>query len=172
MKTLNLRTAATCLLLAALLLQATPAPARASSSPSSQKLDVAWDAVKNLPTGDRVRVELKSGRRVTGTLRGVEDERLVLARDGRSEEFARAGVRRVHHLQRRAKKGLFAAIGAGAGAGVGLVVGAVKADPLVDDSEIFYVLGPAVGAGFGALVGALFGRERRRRVLVYESVDR
>ena len=172
MKNLNVRTAATCLLLAALLLHATPAPAQASSSPSSQKLDVAWDAVKNLPTGDRVRVELKSGRRVTGTLRGVEDERLVLARDGRSEEFARTDVRRVDHVRRRAKKGLFAAMGAGAGAGVGLVVGAVKVDSLVDDSEIFYVLGPAVGAGLGAAVGALFGLGRRRHVLVYESADR
>ena len=119
-----------------------------------------------------MKVELKSGRKVRGRLRGVDDNRLALARDGRDEEYARTDVRRVHHVRKRAKKALYAAIGAGIGAGVGLGVGAAKADPLVDDSEIFYLLGPAVGAGIGAAVGALFGAARRQHVLVYESPDR
>ncbi|HEV2763130.1 MAG TPA: hypothetical protein VGV38_09055 [Pyrinomonadaceae bacterium] len=177
MKTPGLKTTATCLLLVVSL--AAPAAVRAQSSNvlvapetrAAQATDVGWDALKRLPPGERVRVELKNGRASKGALQSVDDQRLVVTRDGSRDEFARADVRRVHHLRRRAKKGLYAAIGAGAGAGVGLALAASKADSDIDDSEIYYLLAP-IAAGVGAAIGALVGASRRQRVLVYESSDR
>ena len=173
MKTPGMKTTAARLLLVLSLLSPMLAHAQgATDAGAARRVDVAWDAVKRVPLGERVRVELKNGRSVKGALQSADDDRVVVTRDGTRDEFARGDVRRVHHLRRRAKKGMYAAIGAGAGAGVGAVIGAAKSESVIDDGEVYYVIAIPLAAGIGAAIGALVGRGRRQRVLVYESPDR
>lgn len=85
---------------------------------------------------------------------------------------ARADVRQIEHVLRRAKKAKFAAYGTGVGAGVGFGVGAANAQDIGDDGAIYYIVSVPVAMGIGAAVGALVGISRRKRVVIYEAAGR
>lgn len=90
---------------------------------SAEERDAWRDAAKAMPPGGAVKVELRRGGRVKGTLVAVTDDSVVLktAAQKPALEVAFADVERI---ERDDKKGwsIARAIGVGAGAGAGVFV--------------------------------------------------
>jgi hypothetical protein len=90
-------------------------------SPTEER--AGWlDAARAMPPGITVKVELKSGRRITGTLMSVTDEGLFIKEKARAPKAAlMIPIADVARLERAEKNGgsMGKAIAAGAAAGVG-----------------------------------------------------
>jgi hypothetical protein len=102
-------------------------PSVAAQQPVS--LDVETAAMRQvafaIPLGSRVKVQMRSGRRLTATMLGVEADAIVVKRDARVPESAiTIPFSDVALLQRDQKSGfnLAKAIGIGVAAGVGAIL--------------------------------------------------
>jgi hypothetical protein len=147
-----------------------------SSPVRAQQLSREWEAVRAIPTGAKVRVQTKDGKKTEGKLLRVADTMLTLERDGANPvDFNRDAIAKIYQFVAKstgktiAKSTLIGAgIGFGGGAGVGLAAGNYED---LDQGELVMILGgigAAIGAGIGLLVGAIAG-SGQKRVLVYES---
>ncbi|MCA1594593.1 MAG: hypothetical protein LC754_18590 [Acidobacteria bacterium] len=58
-----------------------------------------WPALQTLSTGDKLRVEMKSGERVEGKFGSVSETALALAHDGKNVTLDRAEIRRVYRTR-------------------------------------------------------------------------
>lgn len=133
-----------------------------------------WTAVEAIAVGEKVRVQLKDGKKHDGILRSVTPSALTLQRSGSASDYNRDSIAKVHRYVRRSlgksiakSTAIGAGIGFGAGAGVALVAGNYED---LDTSELVAFLGgigAAIGAGIGALAGSVGKREKRE--LVYEA---
>jgi hypothetical protein len=128
-----------------------------------------WAAVQSLSNDEDLSLKLKSGKGVRGKFSSANESELTIIRKGKQEVVARDTIAQIYHLQRKAEKGKYAAIGAGIGAGTGVAIGATKASHTGDDGEIYTVMGVALGAGIGAIGGLLFGQGKRKHVLIYQA---
>lgn len=126
-----------------------------------------WSAVQQLKTNERLVVKQRNGKEIKGLMIEATDNTLTIDRDGKPVSIARADVRRVEVIERKAEKGKWALIGAGIGAGTGTGIGYAKYSPDSDDSEIYIGMGFLIGVGAGAVGGLLFGQAKRKRVMVY-----
>ncbi|HVF51029.1 MAG TPA: hypothetical protein VNA19_13125 [Pyrinomonadaceae bacterium] len=165
---MTIKTLTAGLLLIALFFNSTPVLARQTSGAAGD-----WAAVKSLDVGEKLRVQLRDGKKFEGRLSGVSDTTLTLERNNKPTELSRDSISRVDRLVGRAGKsiGKAAAIGAAVGGGVGAVAGLASGGyEDLGPGDIGLILG-AVGAGIGAGVGALVGSlgSKQKRVLVYES---
>lgn len=132
-----------------------------------------WQTVKALPAGDHLRVQLKDGKKIEGTMRNASDSVLMLTRGTTDTDLNRDTIAKVHRVVPRSVSrsvGKSTAMGAGIGFGTGAVVGIwggsyedLDTLPLVGFLGGF---GAAIGAGIGALVGAVYVKPKR--VLIYE----
>lgn len=137
-------------------------------SQQTARLD-EWSTVQALRAGEKLLVKKTDGKQVKGEMIEATDTALTIDRDGKPLSISRADVREVYVRVGKAEKGKWAAIGAGIGAGAGTGIGAIKYSPNVDDSELFIGMGLLIGAGVGAVTGMLFGKGKRKRVLVYTT---
>jgi hypothetical protein len=144
-------------------------PARAAQGNTTE-----WAALQSLTSGEKVRVELKDGKKLEGRLLNVTSNSLSIDRKNKPTDFNRDSIAKVYRfVKKSAGKSVAksAAIGAGAGFGAGLGV-SLAAGQYEDlgTAELIAVLGgfgAAIGAGIGALVGS-FGKHERRE-LVYQG---
>ncbi len=128
-----------------------------------------WSRLTSVPTGSKLSVKLRNGKKVDGTLSSVSDTAVTLMVKNTSTELKRDDIRTVHLVGgKSAKKG--ALIGLGVGAGTGALVGGVidaSSDNFPLAKGVTTAIGTILGAGLGALGGALIGRGKR--VLLYEA---
>ena len=128
-----------------------------------------WSDLQSTPVDQQISIKLKTGKTVRGAFSSVNDSELTIIRKGKQEVIAKDTIAQVFHLDRKAEKGKYAAIGAGIGAGTGLAIGAARNSPPVDDGRIYPIMGTALGAGIGAVGGFLFGQAKRKHVLIYQA---
>ncbi|PYV38893.1 MAG: hypothetical protein DMG06_24515 [Acidobacteria bacterium] len=127
-----------------------------------------WTAVMAVQLGDKLAVKLKDARSIEGKLSSVSETTLTLSRDNKATDLNRENVLRVYRVSGKSAKSS-TLIGAGVGAAAGAAVGAATGgDAIVSRSEVTLVVA-AVGAVVGALVGFAFGKNRQKRVLIYEA---
>jgi len=131
-----------------------------------------WSRLTSVPTGSKLSVKLRNGKKVDGTLSSVSDTAVTLMVKNTSTELKRDDIRTVHQPNgNSAKKATL--IGLGVGAGVGAAFGAIVDVSNNDDTPDFEI--PAtpfttiLGAGVGAISGFFIGRAGKKRVLLYEA---
>lgn len=130
-----------------------------------------WEAVKGIPLGEKVEINLKSLRTIKGEISSVSDTGITVGRDSKAVTTGREEVRRVRHaVGKSSRKPVLtgALIGAGIGAG-GIAIAAAADDTGGTDGELAGVLVGVTlaGAGVGALIGSIF-RKKTKLVLIYE----
>ena len=146
---------------------ATPMGGLAQSTSTSN-----WTAITTVESGQKLVIELKSGKKVTGKFGSASETGVTLARGKKTEDINRSDIRKVYR-----EKGMSVPKrtlrGAGIGAGVGAVVGAA-AGGCDGDSGCFIGRGEAAaatavaGAGVGALIGFVRGLINHKKTLIYE----
>ena len=133
-----------------------------------------WSRVTSVPTGNKLSVKLKNGKKIDGTFSSATDTSLTLLVKNASTDVKRDDIRTVHQVGGTSvtKSTL---IGLGAGAGAGAILGAVGA--ATDDDNSFGDINDGVAAGIvtvlgataGAITGFVIGMTRKKRVLLYEA---
>lgn len=133
-----------------------------------------WEAVKALARGERLRVHLKDGKKVEGTVTSVSDTSLVLTRAARANDLNRETISKVYRIVPRStarsigkSTALGAGIGFGVGAGVGIAGGQYEDLETAGLVGLLGGFGAMIGAGIGAFVGAVYVKPGR--VLIYEA---
>ena len=130
-----------------------------------------WSRLTSVPTGSKLSVKLRNGKKIDGTLSSVSDTALTVMVKNTSTEVKRDDISSVHQVNgKSATKATL--IGMGLGAGAGAVAGGIT-DSQNDDFETLDNAATAVlavlGAGVGALGGFLVGKSMKKRVLIYEA---
>ena len=83
-----------------------------------------WEAVKGIPSGEKVEITLKSGKTIKGEISGVSDTEITVGRDNKAVTTGRDEVRRVFHAVGKSSRkpvvagALFGAAVGGAGIAV------------------------------------------------------
>lgn len=127
-----------------------------------------WAAVKAIGSGQEIRVETRSGKKIDGDLESVSDDKIVVKVKGTSEEVSSSEVKKVYRVgngSRGPGVGIGAAIGAGAGAAIG--VASIASTGGSDDTASVITPFILIGAGVGALAGAFI--RKKKRTLIYEA---
>ena len=152
-----------------LLVSSTTTFAGQASDPSRQ-----WAAVRAIPSGDKVSVRLKDGKKVEGTLRSASDTMLSIDRGSSSMDLNRDSIAKVYQVIQKSRgksvaKGALIGAGIGFGAGAGVALAAGNYEDL-ETAELVGILG-GIGAAIGAGLGALFSSfgKKQEQVLIYES---
>jgi hypothetical protein len=119
-----------------------------------------WDQVKQIASGQQIRVTTSDHRDLRGTFQSATDDALMLATSGSQQMLSRAMVAKVatkgksHRLRNTL-------IGAGAGAGGGLILGAVVDSQCHPNEFLGCFLGKNAGKEYltpaGAAIGAIVG---------------
>ena len=131
-----------------------------------------WTAITTVASGQKLVIELKSGKKVTGKFGSASETAVTLARGKKTEDINRSDIRKVFRekglsVPKRTLRGT--AIGAGAGAVVGLAIGGCdKPNGCVVDRGVYAAAGGVVGATVGALTGFVRGLLSHRKTLIYE----
>ncbi|HEY9435775.1 MAG TPA: hypothetical protein VI260_30315 [Blastocatellia bacterium] len=136
--------------------QAPPTPIRGS-----------WDAVKTVPSGDKVAVRLRSGQTLNGWIISASDTVLTLELRKNSIDVNRGDVLRVYKVVKRSRiKGVL--LGLLIGTSVGALLGNLVEPEHTDDPGLATVglglLGGLIGTGVGAAISF-----RTKRLLIYET---
>jgi len=134
-----------------------------------------WVMLQRLTRGDKVAIQLKTGKTIKGEFDSSTDAALTIAVDNRTRSIDRNDVKKVNRISGSsvAKSTLTGtAVGAAAGATTGAAIG---------DNCDRSSLGPCFGRGVVALVGAVLfaipgaavglviGLHGRHRELIYEA---
>lgn len=158
-------TTAIILVLAALLAKPQVVPAQETPAP----IKGSWEALKAVPPGDELTVELRNGQTVKGRLSSVSDTSLTLAQGKKTTDASRADVLKVHRvISKSAKRATLIGLGIGAGIGLTASVVAAKSGPGEGDADLGALIAGTIGAGVGALAGYIVG-SRRHQMLIYET---
>jgi hypothetical protein len=131
-----------------------------------------WENVKAIAPGERLEVQLKSGKTVKGELNSASDAEIILGRGSNAVTIGRPEVQRVSQVVRKSSnKSILvgALVGAGIAAGGGAIAAAAD-DTGGTEGELGTALAAITlaGAGVGALIGTIF-RKKKKLVLIYES---
>ena len=151
----------------ALLMNLTPAMAQQGTASTD------WSAVTAISPGEKLRIELKDGKKINGRLHTVSDSMITLERGSKTNDVSRDSISRVYRMVGSTGKSvgkaaaIGAAIGGGIGVGLGIASGGYEDISRGEIAAILGVVGAGLGAGVGAIVGGLGSKEKR--VLVYES---
>ncbi len=127
-----------------------------------------WTIVELLKKGEKLSVEMKSGKSIKGELTSVSQIGLSISEGGKTTDLSRDDVSRVYQLIGRTR-GKSALRGAGIGGAIGVTGGLILYLPARDDIVGWIVPAfGAIGVGIGAGVGAAFSGGQRR-VLIYQA---
>ena len=132
-----------------------------------------WSRLKSVPTGSKLSVKLRNGKKLDGVLSSVSDSALTLLVKNTSTEVKRDDVNTVHTVN-GASVTKATLIGLGVGTGIGAAVGI--AGDASSSSGGFETLDNAaagaitiIGALAGTIAGFAIGKTRKKRVLIYEA---
>ncbi|HSS22688.1 MAG TPA: hypothetical protein VLL54_21630 [Pyrinomonadaceae bacterium] len=164
MKTKMLSLGPATILVAAIMLGSIPA---ASVKAQSSLHD--WSTVQAVAADERLVVEKKDGKTITGKMIEATATNLTISRRGKVENIPRENIQQIYHSTGKAEKAKWAGIGAGIGTAAGGGIGAAKAASVSDDGGIYVLAGLLIGAGAGAVSGLAFGESRRHRELIYTT---
>ena len=128
-----------------------------------------WSTVQAVGVDERLVVEKKDGKTITGKMIEATATNLTISRHGKVEHIPRDTIQQVHLSRGKAEKTKWAGIGAGIGTAAGGGIGGWKASRTGDDGAIYTLMGLIIGAGAGAGAGAVFGATRRNRELIYTA---
>lgn len=132
-----------------------------------------WTTVRATSVGEKLTVELKSGKRENGKLIRTSDTGLTLKSGKKEMDISRDDVRRVHReAGKSAMKATLigTAVGAGGGAALGAATGGCNSQQIciIGRGEAAGI-GAVAGGAFGAIGGFLFGKLKSKRTLIYEA---
>ncbi|HEY0431166.1 MAG TPA: hypothetical protein VGC61_05090 [Pyrinomonadaceae bacterium] len=128
-----------------------------------------WSRVQSIGVDERLIVKQKDGKKVEGKMIEATAGNLTLSRSGKVVNIPRDSIQQIEHSTGKAAKGKWAAIMAGLGAAAGAGIGAAQSNSIIDDGEIYILVGTVIGAGAGAVGGMAFGASRRHRELSYTA---
>ena len=128
-----------------------------------------WARVQAVAVDDRLIVKLKDGKTIEGRMIEASDTNLSLTRDKKVVNISRDTINQIQLSTGKAEKTKWALIGTGVGAASGAGIGAAKASGVIDDGEIYILIGTVIGASIGAASGVVFGASRRGRELIYTA---
>jgi hypothetical protein len=133
-----------------------------------------WAEVRAIPTGNKLSLHLKDGKKMEGRLVNISDSALTIDRGRQTSDVTRDSIEKVYRVEPKSRgksvaKGALigAGIGFGAGAGVGIAAGNYEDLGTAELIGILGGLGAAIGAGLGAVFSS-FGK-KEQKVLIYES---
>ncbi|HKW33994.1 MAG TPA: hypothetical protein VJN92_13375, partial [Candidatus Acidoferrum sp.] len=132
------------------------------TSPSLHAQNPAWDSLKQLTNGQKIRVVLNDTKSYKGEFRSISDEAILIHTRGADQSVLRQSIKQVYS-KRPGHRGRHALIGAAIGAGAGLGTGAaIDADCSPQSivctgnkgkailTPLFGLLGAAIGAALPA----------------------
>ena len=131
-----------------------------------------WSRISSVASGSKLKVKLKSGKTVEGSLNSVSDSSISLATKNTTQDIKRDDVQTVHRVVK--KSALTAtmigmAVGAGAGAALG-AIGSASDDGGFDKLDHAVTAGlTVIGAIAGTVTGYFIGRSSRKKELIYEA---
>jgi|SRR6185503_11645719 len=131
-----------------------------------------WSRISSVASGSKLKVKLKSGKTVEGSLNSVSESSISLATKNTTQDIKRDDVQTVHRVVK--KSALTAtmigmAVGAGAGAALG-AIGSASDDGGFDKLDHAVTAGlTIIGAIAGTVTGYFIGRSRRKKELIYEA---
>ena len=127
------------------------------TSPSLYAQNPAWDSLKQVTNGQKIRVVLTDKKSYTGELRSVSDDAIVIHTNGADQSVPRQSVKQVYS-RRPGHRGRHALIGAAIGAGAGLGTGAaIDADCSPQSIVCTGNKGKAIATPLFGLLGAAIG---------------
>src|SRR6185436_12243178 len=101
-----------------------------------------WTAVQALTPSDEIVITLKTEQEVKGKFLDAGAAEVSIERNRKRESVARDTIAQIHLVKGKAKKGQWAAIGAGVGAGTGGAIGYSRG--YWDDERAVYGLAGAL----------------------------
>ena len=138
-------------------------------TPVAQTRTNDWSRLNTVPTGTKLSVKQKDGKKVEGTLSAITDTSLSLTVKNAAKEIRREDIATVHEVSKKgAGKATLIGMGIGAGVGAGLGLAAETDDDGLEVKDSVTAGVVVLGAGIGALTGFLIGRSGKKRVLLYE----
>jgi hypothetical protein len=132
-----------------------------------------WTAVTTVPSGQKLVIELRNGKKVKGEFGSASETSVTVARGKNTEELNRSDVRKIYR-ENGVSAGKSTLIGTTIGGGTGAVLGAATGgcDPqsfcIIDRGGVAGILGVA-GASVGAITGFVVAKLRQKKVLIYEA---
>ena len=127
------------------------------TSPSLHAQSLAWDSLKQVTDGQKIRVVLSDTKSYTGEFRSISDEAIVIHTRGADQSVPRQSVKQVYS-KRPGRRGRHALIGAAIGAGAGLGTGAaIDADCSPTSIVCTGNKGKAIATPVFGLLGAAIG---------------
>lgn len=132
-----------------------------------------WTAVTTVPSGQRLVIELRTGKKVKGEFGSASETTVTVARGKNTQDINRSDIRKIYR-ENGVSAGKSTLIGTAIGGGTGAVLGAAAGgcDPqsfcIIDRGGVAGILGVA-GAIGGAITGFVVGKLRQKKVLIYEA---
>ena len=129
-----------------------------------------WSRISSVASGSKLKIKLKSGKTVEGSLNSVSDSSISLATKNTTQDIKRDDVQTVHRVVK--KSALTATmIGMAVGAGAGAALGAIGSnDSSFDKLDHAVTAGlTVVGAIAGTVTGYFIGRSSRKKELIFEA---
>jgi len=132
-----------------------------------------WTNVAAVPSGQKLIIELNSGKRLNGKLGAVTEMSLSIVRGKKSEDINRSDIRKVHR-ESGTSVGKSMLVGTGIGGGSGAIIGAAVGGCERSDFVCFSrgeaaAVGAVIGASIGAVTGVVIGLIRHKQTLIYEA---
>jgi len=152
------------------LVMAVPTDAWTQSHPLNN-----WAAVVAVPSGQKLAIELNSGKRISGKLGAASETGLSIVRGKKTQDINRSDIRKIHR-ESGPSVGKSTLIGTGIGGGSGAIIGAAAGG--CDSSSDFFCLSRGetaavlgvLGASIGAVTGLVIGLVGGKKTLIYEAV--
>ena len=141
------------------LIMAVPAYAWTQSRPLNN-----WATVVAVPSGQKLVIELNSGKRVNGKLGAVSETGLSIVRGNKVEDINRSDIRKVHRESGPSVR-KSTLIGTGIGGASSVIIGAATGGDFVGSAAL-----GILGASIGAVTGLVTGLVRGKKTLIYEAV--
>jgi len=121
-----------------------------------------WENLKQMATGQQIRVVLNDAKAYTGRLHSVSDQGLVIRTGGGEQTFEKQNILRVSS-QGKSHRGRNALIGLAVGTGAGVIVGVASPELgqgkcaqgsciNAESAALAGFVGAAIGTGLGAVL--------------------